>query len=162
MVGFFRAKYKGKPDVELYSIAASTAYQKEAVYAALLELEQRNVNIDEYRGLYRQLQNELTQEEATREKGRGLIPKWPVYLPGFLLNPIFASVPYIANLITAKRAKYIWEAVLFLAVFTTLNLFVMPLLNWHFGAALISNALGTTMLTELFWKRHLSGVVLSG
>lgn len=155
MISFFTQKYRNKSDKELHDIASSTDYQDEAIYAAILELELRNSDLAKYEDIKGQLKAKFENKADSKAIETNLVSKKVIWLVGFLLHPIFAGIPYIMNLITVKQYRFIWEVIIYLLVFTTINIYVFSLFDIKFGVIIVSNALGTAILSEIFWKRHL-------
>ena len=156
----FTNKMTTKSNYELTNIIdRQTLFDKEAVLAALTELEKRTGLSDDHSKLKTDIQSKIEIErqeiETIEKKNEGLpelFSKQLIFIVGFLLNPIFGTIFFAMNLWDLKLRREIILTVLIMLTYLIIQLTVIQNFESTFSIVTLSNLIGCAILTELLWS----------
>lgn len=158
---FFSQKMAIKSDEELKAILSNKQdYQKEALSAALWELEKRGK--DDYVAPAKEdmlQQTRVTQTQRLPEDNYTddpdapeLYPKWSIWVMGIFFAPIFAGIMLAMNLKRVEKNKPLILAVA-LGVIPIILLMAIPMQSR--GLTYLINAAATVAMVEGIWRREI-------
>lgn len=158
---FFSPKMALKSDEELKAIINNKQdYQKEALMAAMWELEKRGkgeatepikaeiwqkAQLEEKQ--YRQ-ENNYTDDPNAPE----LYPKWSIWFLGIFFAPVFAGIMLAMNLQRLEKRKYLFLSIA-LGIVPFIILASLPVQSK--GFTYLINGAATITMVEVIWNREI-------
>jgi hypothetical protein len=156
----FTSKMTGKSNYELTNIIdRQEIFDKEAVFAALIELQKRTTLTDTQLKIKTDIESRIEKEKQeieTIEKQNFGLPelfsKQFIFIVSFLLNPIFGTIFFSINLWDLKLRRTIILTILIMVTYLIIQLTVIQNFEKTFSVVTITNLIGTAILTELLWS----------
>jgi len=125
---------------------------EEKVAAALIELQSRGIETNDYSQMIESIKN---NEPKLDENAPTLYSDRVIYTFSILFSVIFGGILFARNLKEVDNKTGIYPVIIFSVLYTALSIYLLNLINAGTGGTFVLGALGAIIINNLFWNKYI-------